>query len=78
MLYGAGEPADSIIPPNAFGFLKKIVSYEHNMEKAKELMEEAGYPDGFECRLSVTDDSVKNEICQVIQSQLKEIGIECS
>ena len=24
MLYGAGEPADSVIPPNAFGFSKKL------------------------------------------------------
>ena len=78
MLYGAGEPADSVIPPNAFGFSKKVVSYEHNLEKAKKLMKEAGYPDGFKCTLSVTDDSVKNEICQVIQSQLKEIGIKCN
>ena len=78
MLYGAGEPAYSIIPPNAFGYSDQIVTYEYNIEKAKELMAEAGYPDGFECRLSVTEDTVKNEICQVIQSQLKEIGIECS
>ena len=78
MLYGAGEPADSVIPPSTFGFSAKIQKYEHNIEKAKELMADAGYPDGFSCTLSVTDDSVKNEICQVIQSQLKEIGIEVS
>lgn len=78
MLYGAGEPADSIIPSSTFGFSEKIQKYEHNVEKAKKLMADAGYPDGFSCTLSVTDDSVKNEICQVIQSQLKEIGIEVS
>lgn len=78
MLYGAGEPAYSIIPPNAFGYSEKVVPYEYDLEKAKQLMADAGYPDGFECTLSVTDDSVKGEICQVIQSQLKEIGIECS
>ncbi len=77
MLYGAGEPADSVIPPNAIGFSDQVVAYEYNIEKAKELMAEAGYEDGFTCTLSVTDDPVKNEICQVIQSQLKEIGIEC-
>lgn len=78
MLYGAGEPAYSVAPPNAFGFSEKVVPYEFNLEKAKQLMADAGYPDGFKCNLSVTDDSVKGEICQVIQSQLKEIGIECS
>ena len=78
MLYGAGEPADSIIPPSTFGFSSKVQKYEHDVEKAKKLLADAGYPNGFSCTLSVTDDSVKNEICQVIQSQLKEIGIEVS
>ena len=78
LLYGSGEIADSIIPPNAFGFSKDVVSYEYDLEKAKKLMKESKYPNGFDCTLSVTDDSVKNEICQVIQSQLKEIGINCS
>ena len=54
MLYGAGEPADSVIPPSTFGFSAKIQKYEHNIEKAKELMADAGYPDGFSCTLSVT------------------------
>lgn len=78
LLYGAGEVANSIIPPNAFGFSDKVVAYDYNLEKAKKLMKESKYPNGFDCTLSVTDDSVKNEICQVIQSQLKEIGINCS
>ncbi|MGC2871884.1 ABC transporter substrate-binding protein [Ihubacter sp. rT4E-8] len=78
MLYGAGMRADSVIPPSAFGFSEKVQAYDHNIEKAKQLMADAGYPDGFSCTLSVTDDSVKNEICQVIQNQLKEIGIETS
>lgn len=78
LLYGSGGIADSIIPPNAFGFSKDVVSYEYDLEKAKKLMKESKYPNGFDCTLSVTDDSVKNEICQVIQSQLKEIGINCS
>ncbi len=43
MLYGAGEPADSVIPPNAIGFSDQVVTYEYNIEKAKELMAEAGY-----------------------------------
>ncbi len=78
MLYGSGEAADSVIPPNAFGFSENVVKYEFDLEKAKQLMKESKYPNGFDCTLSVTDDSLKNEICQVIQSQLKEIGINCS
>ena len=78
MLYGSGEVADSVIPPNAFGFSANVVKYEYDLKKAKQLMKESKYPNGFECTLSVTDDTLKNEVCQVIQSQLKEIGINCS
>lgn len=78
MLYGSGETANSLIPPSTFGFSDKSKVYGYDIEKAKQLMAEAGYPDGFSCVLSVTDDPVKMEICQVIQNQLKEIGIDAT
>ena len=77
ILYSAGEKADSLIPQKAFGLSDKSVSYDYNLEKAKELMKEAGLENGFECELSVNDNPTRVEVCQVIQSQLKEIGIEC-
>ncbi|MDL2294232.1 ABC transporter substrate-binding protein [Ruminococcaceae bacterium OttesenSCG-928-D13] len=75
MLYGSGEPADATIPPAAFGYSARSKVYDYNLELAKELMEEAGYADGFTCELSVNDNPTRVEICQVVQSQLKEIGI---
>jgi len=78
MLYGNGQPANSLIPISSFGYSDKSKVYEHDVEKAKQLMVDAGYPDGFSCTLSVTDDPVKMEVCQVIQNQLKEIGIDVS
>ncbi len=74
ILYGAGEVAGSIIPPIAFGY-QNVAKYEYNKEKAKELLAQAGYPNGFDAKLYVNDNQQRIEICQVIQSQLKEIGI---
>lgn len=75
ILYGSGEVAHSLIPAQAFGFSQKSKVYELNIEKAKELMKEAGYPNGFDGVIMVNDNQTRVEVCQVLQSQLKEIGI---
>lgn len=77
ILYGAGEIAGSIIPPIAFGY-QDVAKYEYNKEKAKELLAQAGYSNGFKTKIYVNDNQSRIEICQVIQSQLKEIGIDAS
>ncbi|SHI83697.1 ABC transporter substrate-binding protein [Lutispora thermophila] len=74
LLYGAGEVAGSIIPPVAFGY-QEVDTIKYNKEKAKELLAQAGYPNGFDATLYVNDNQQRIEICQVIQSQLKEVGI---
>ncbi|MEX2103989.1 MAG: ABC transporter substrate-binding protein, partial [Bacilli bacterium] len=56
--------------------VKEFPSYERNIEKAKELLKEAGYPDGFSTVIqtaSTYPDMI--ETAQVLQQQLKEIGI---
>ncbi len=45
--FTAGAPAASgIVPPGIPGFLRVESMYEHHLEKAKELLAEAGYPSG--------------------------------
>ena len=52
-------------------------TYEYNVQKAKELLAEAGYPNGFTLEqkflVPKTGDSVA--VAQVIQSMLKAVGI---
>ena len=43
-------------------------------DRAKELLTEAGYPDGFSCQLWVNGD-VRTRSAQMVQAQLAEIGI---
>jgi peptide/nickel transport system substrate-binding protein len=51
--------------------------YDRDIEKAKELLAEAGYPDGFKTKMSVSShNTMYSDIAQVAAENLKEIGIE--
>ncbi len=51
--------------------------YAYDVDKAKELMEQAGYEDGFSLTLTVPSNyTVHVDTAQVIQQQLKEINID--
>lgn len=50
--------------------------YEYDVEKAKELLKEAGYGDGLELSLSAENSTEFSRLAEVIQSQLKEVGID--
>lgn len=75
--YGSGEPADAIVAPGVFGY-SSPGAYEYDPEKAKSLLAEAGYPDGFSTSIWVNDNQTRVEVCQAIQGMLKEIGIDCA
>lgn len=75
---GAASVAKSPVPPLSFGATEDVEGYALNIEKAKQLLAEAGYPDGFSTTLWCRDDQVIIEIAQVIQSNLQQIGIDIS
>ena len=73
---GSGEAANALIAPAVFGYYNPG-DFEYNPEKAKELLAEAGYPNGFSCTLWVNNSQERVEMCQAIQAMLLEIGINC-
>ncbi|EOD00980.1 glutathione ABC transporter substrate-binding protein [Caldisalinibacter kiritimatiensis] len=75
VLNGAGVKAVSPIAPRVFGYNDQLEGYEYNPEKAKELLKEAGYENGFETKIMISG-SQANQIAQVVQAQLKEVGID--
>ena len=75
VLEGRGQVANSVMNVNIPGYSEEITGYSQDLEKAKALMAEAGYPDGFKTTLFASGD-VRNREAQIIQAQLLEIGIE--
>jgi len=52
------------------------VLYEFNLGKAKELLVEAGYPDGFSLNVFTSESSVYKRAYELLQAQLRKIGVD--
>lgn len=71
--YGTVEP---YIAMKTQWFYDAKTPYSYNPAKAKELLAQAGYPNGFKISLSYTSREPDKTVVQLLQSQLKKVGIE--
>jgi peptide/nickel transport system substrate-binding protein len=77
--FGIFLPAYQAPVPLAIGFIKDIPKRTYNPAKAKELLTAAGYPNGFECTLTITIPAPDIKDAQVaIQTFLAAVGIKCN
>lgn len=75
---GYMEEMDSIIAPNTQFYSKQENTYDFNLEKAKELMKEAGYENGFETEIWSNNSSGTIKGMEFLQQQLAQIGIKAN
>lgn len=71
-----GKKANSLLGSKVFGYHTDMKAYEYNLNEAKKLLAEAGYPDGFETSIKTMDSKERVSLAEVLQSQLKGIGIK--
>jgi peptide/nickel transport system substrate-binding protein len=72
---GYGEPA-VIWMNESSPYYPKHLEYQRDIEKAKKLLADAGYPNGFEVELIAPNTASEGGAATVVQQQLKEIGID--
>jgi peptide/nickel transport system substrate-binding protein len=70
----SSRAASQLNPPAIFGHNFEIITPKQDIEKAKSLMKEAGYEEGF--TLTIDAGAIAQPIIEEIKKQLKEINIE--
>ena len=72
---GSASVATSPVPKITTGHNENSNNYPQDIEKAKKLLAEAGYPNGFNIELFVSEDNQRIDMAVIIQDNLKKIGI---
>ncbi len=74
---GKGTPQTTILNRGLWGFYDEMPGFPYDVERAKKLMAEAGYPNGgIKTTLLIANSSPYTNIAQVVQANLKVIGID--
>jgi peptide/nickel transport system substrate-binding protein len=78
VMRGKSRNAGTLVAPSIPGYSEALdTPAEYNLEKAKELLAEAGYADGFAFDFVCTNESYVNEeqFCQAIASMWSRVGL---
>lgn len=78
VLEGLGTPANQLMPEGFFGYSPDLPKREYDIAKAKELLAEAGYPDGFEIDFTCTNNRVPGDavVCEALAQMWSRLGLK--
>ncbi len=79
VMEGQRNPATGLVPEGIVGFQKNAMEYKYDPDKAKELLEEAGYPEGEglpKLTLGYNTGVGHDTIAQFVQGNLADIGVD--
>jgi len=80
LLRGMARPADSLLPPNHWAYTGDVAHYDYNPQRAKQLLDDAGYKPGsdgirFHLTMKTSNDGGARELAMTLQQQLRAVGI---
>jgi len=75
-MFGYGTPIGTHFAPHHPAYVDLKGLYPHDVEKAKKLLAEAGFPNGFKASLKLPPPTYARRGGEVIQAQLAKAGIE--
>lgn len=73
---GTGAIATAPMSRVVWAYNDKLTPHEYNVEQAKALLAEAGYPDGLTITMTVDQDQARLDTAEMIQAQLANIGVK--
>jgi len=75
LINNRGVAARSILPPKMPGYDPTIPGYDFDPVRARSLLAEAGYPNGFSTSLWIRSDEDTRRLAQAIQQDLADVGV---
>ena len=73
--FSIGSPSSQFVTSQIFGYNPNIERLEYNITKAKSLMNEAGYQNGFSIKMDGSTSNRSKEIINNVADQLADINI---
>jgi peptide/nickel transport system substrate-binding protein len=74
-MFGYGTPIGSHFPPHNADYVDLTGRYPHDVARAKDLLAQAGYPQGFDATLKLPPPSYARRGGEIVAAQLAQIGI---
>ncbi|MCG6910369.1 MAG: ABC transporter substrate-binding protein [Deltaproteobacteria bacterium] len=75
---GKATQARGPVPQGQFGYSERVFQYDYDLEKAKKLLAQAGFPNGgFKLTLTYAAENVQEKrFAPLIQNEFKKLGVE--
>lgn len=75
-MFGIGTPIGTHFAPHNPDYVDLTANSQYDPERSRQLLEEAGYPDGFTTTLKLPPPSYARRGGEIVASQLRAVGIE--
>jgi len=78
VMRGMSNPSALMVGPGVNGFQPDMKRLPYDPAAAKKLLDDAGYPEGFEVAMNCPNDRYMNDsrICQTVAANLSRIGVK--
>jgi len=75
---GMGKPVNQLVTPSIFGYNKSLPERKLDIARAKKLLADAGYPNGFKATFSFTNDRLPGDrqVGTSVAQMLAAIGLD--
>lgn len=75
LLNNAAVASHGMLPPGMFGRDDALVPYPHDPDKARALLAEARYPNGFDVEFTTQNDEIGERLAASLQADLADVGV---